>query len=166
MAKLDSRGDRGGGSAKVRGSSINWSPILRAEAASLTMVQSITSFCEVTPDHSTKQIAMRPCGPERIASITRGFESAGRIAFTLKLELARVDAGAKHRRRARAAESTGSSARSGVASARSEAANTSRRRTVSCRISMRRKRVPQPAAKVTIRGSLHDFRRFAACACE
>ena len=63
-------------SANERGSSIIWSPILRAEAASLTTVQSITSLSEVAPDHSTKQIAILPCGPERIASITRGLDSA------------------------------------------------------------------------------------------
>jgi hypothetical protein len=40
--------------------------------ASPITVQSITSFCAPNPDHSTKATAMRPCGPERIASSTRG----------------------------------------------------------------------------------------------
>ena len=63
-------------SANERGSSIIWSPILRAEAASPTMVQSITSLTEVAPDHSTKQIAILPCGPDWIASTTRRLDSA------------------------------------------------------------------------------------------
>ena len=34
------------------------------------------TFCEVWPDHSTKQIAILPLGPDLTASITRGLESA------------------------------------------------------------------------------------------
>ena len=63
-------------SANERGNSSIWSPILRAEAASPTIVQSITSLSELAPDHSTKQIAILPCGPDLIASITRGLDSA------------------------------------------------------------------------------------------
>ena len=35
------------------------------------MVQSITTLCELTPDHSTKATAMRRCRPAVIASNTR-----------------------------------------------------------------------------------------------
>src|SRR6266571_2545444 len=90
------------------------------------MVQSITTFCEVTPDHSTKQMAMRPCGPERIASITLGFDNAAaypsRWSWNLRVSTLRETSEASTRRR-----STDSSARDGVTSARIEAANTSRR---------------------------------------
>ena len=46
-------------SANERGSSINWSPNFRAASGPSMTVQGITSFCALTPDHSTKQIAMR-----------------------------------------------------------------------------------------------------------
>jgi len=63
-------------SAKERGNSIIWSANLRADLSSLITVQSITTFCAPMPDHSTKQIAILPCGPDLIASTTRGLESA------------------------------------------------------------------------------------------
>ena len=63
-------------SAKERGASASWSPKARAEFASDTIVQSITSFWLPTPDHSTKQMAMRRFGPEAIALSTRGSEIA------------------------------------------------------------------------------------------
>ena len=59
-------------SAKERGISASWAENLLALSRLRTMVQSITSFCAPAPDHSTKHTAMRPCGPEPIASSTRG----------------------------------------------------------------------------------------------
>src|SRR6266852_2283515 len=41
-------------SANERGSSMSWSPNLRAASAPSITVQSITTRCELTPDHSTK----------------------------------------------------------------------------------------------------------------
>ena len=63
-------------SANERGASTSWSPNRRAVSGPSITVQSITTFCAPTPDHSRKLSAILPCGPERMASSTCGFEIA------------------------------------------------------------------------------------------
>ena len=63
-------------SANERGTSTIWSPNLRAVSAPSMMVQSIRTFCELTPDHSTNATAMRLLRPEVIALSTRLSEIA------------------------------------------------------------------------------------------
>ena len=73
--KLDAAADRG-----AVGERPGQLQQLVAEAArgsgTVDQVQSITTFWAPKPDHSTKQTAIRWCGPERIASITCGSEIA------------------------------------------------------------------------------------------
>ena len=63
-------------SANDRGASSRRSPKPFADSASPTVVQSITTRCEPTPDHSTKVNPMRPVRPDRMASSTRESEMA------------------------------------------------------------------------------------------
>ncbi len=63
-------------SAKERGASSSRSAKLLADSAPLIGVQSTTSRCDVSPDHSTKLKPMRPVRPDLIASSTRGSEIA------------------------------------------------------------------------------------------
>ena len=58
-------------SANERGNSTSWSPNLRAASRPSMTVQSISTFWELTPDHSTKAIAMRLLRPAVMASSTR-----------------------------------------------------------------------------------------------
>ena len=47
-----------------------------ASSSSRIIVQSATTFCSPAPDHSTKQIAIVPVVPPRIAASTRGSVNA------------------------------------------------------------------------------------------
>ena len=63
-----------------------------AASAPSIMVQSISTFCELTPDHSTKATAMRLLRPggDRLEHPLVG--DRGGVAFALKLELGLIDA--------------------------------------------------------------------------
>ena len=58
-------------SANERGSSTSWSPNFFAASGPSITVQSIRTFWELTPDHSTKATAMRLLRPAVMASSTR-----------------------------------------------------------------------------------------------
>ena len=109
-------------SANERGASTSWSPNWRAARGPSITVQSITTFCAPTPDHSTKlerDLAVR-AGADGVEHPRVG--DRGGVALALQLELLMVDAardvGGEHqqqidRLRARAAPAERAPARAG-----------------------------------------------------
>lgn len=63
-------------SLNERGASLIRAATASASAGVAITVQSSTSFCELTPAHSTKATAMRRSGFDAMACSTRGSRSA------------------------------------------------------------------------------------------